>query len=513
MKNLLLLPVFCAIASILPAQIQLEHTYGKGFLKRIRMDVSGEKYVLKQVFCHLSLYDAVHTPFAELTLTSGFNGCNDVLFSEHLLDADDDFEVLFNWLDDGPGLDVGASVWNDGFEQEISSSGYMPVISEIAGGQTKLLVGPAVFALPGPVPEHHYGVFNRLERKAFPVDGERYLTYNWKYFDGFHFHNSDHVLLKSVDLPLPDFEHLDEVSQQYFNDDAQYEFFGTRSQSPDNNGNDALAEVVREDGITLFSEPCDYASINKLPGLPDRLLVNGYSAPDVKRQKVYDAPSLTLLHDFPFYTERVSPDGVSDYYVRSTVQKDTLWLYSGNFQPEKTVVPMTGSNWNFGFSRNLFSGSGKLELFFTTKSGPGLSGTKVLCIDEDGALLYAFPGATAARIDRQPGMDDKFFVTYPDSIQVYDFVHQSTGAVDVPAGEGVLAVPNPFSTEFDLILPENSDYTIRLWNTAGQVVCSQRIVGDARATIRVGDTMPPGIYFCSVTGAGFRHTMRLIKYE
>ena len=50
MKNLLLLPVFCAIASILPAQIQLEHTYGKCFLKRISMDVSGEKYVLKKFF-------------------------------------------------------------------------------------------------------------------------------------------------------------------------------------------------------------------------------------------------------------------------------------------------------------------------------------------------------------------------------------------------------------------------------------------------------------------------------
>lgn len=513
MKNLLLLLALCAMSSILPAQIQLEHTYDKGFLKRIRMDVSGEKYVLKQVFCHLSLFSADHAPFAEITLTSGFNGCNDVFFSEHLLDADDDFEVLFNWLDDGPGLDVGASVWNNGLEQEISSSGYMPVVSEIAGGQTKLLVSSAVFALPGPVPEHYYGSLNRLERMVFPVDGERYVTYNWKYFDGFHFHNSDHALVKSVDLPLPDFEYLDEVSQQYFNDDTPYEFFGTRYQGPDSNGNDALVEVVREDGITLFSEPCDYASVNKLPGLPDRLLVYGYSAPGVKRQKIFDAPSLTLLHDFPFYTERVSPDGVSGYYVRSTVLKDTLWMYNDNFQPEKTIVPMTGSNWNFGFSRNLFSGSGKLELFFTTKSGPGLNDTKVLCIDEDGALLYAFPGATAAHIDRQPGMDDKFFVTYPDSIQVYDFLNQSTGAVEVSAARGIKAVPNPFGSEFDLILPESSDYTIRLLNAAGQVVHSQRIVGDMRATIQAGDAMPPGIYFCSVTDARGRHTIRLIKYE
>ncbi|MCB9306705.1 MAG: T9SS type A sorting domain-containing protein [Lewinellaceae bacterium] len=513
MKKLTISALLCALTICLSAQIQLEHTYEGLALKRIRMDVSGEKYLLKQYPCHLFLSHADHTPFGEANLLSGYGGCIEVLVSEHLLDSDDDFEILFNWLDDGTWLDTGTSVWNDGEEQQISSDGPTLVLSEFPGLQTKLLIGAKVQALPGPVPEHHYGTYNRLERKVFPVDGERYVTYNWKNFDGFHFYNGDHELVKSVNLPLSRFDKLDLVTQQYFNDDAQYEFFGTRPADAAVDGNSSVAELVREDGAVLFSTPCNHAYISALPGLPDRLIVNGYSVPDVKLQKIYDAHSLVLLHTFPFYTERIAADSLTGYYVRYSPQKDSLWLYDDDFLQVKTIPTMTGANWGFGFTRNRFADNGKLEIFFTTKNGPGLNDTKVVCIDEDGALLYAFPEAKSARVDQQPGMDDKFFVSYRDSIQVYDFTLQSTGVAEVSTAQHIEVFPNPFGTAFEIKFAKAGDYTIRLTNTSGQLVQSEYVENAARAMIQTGRLLPPGVYFCTVTGAGVQQTLRMIKYE
>ncbi len=518
MKKHLLLVALCAIPFFLSAQIQLEHTYPNGFLKRVRLDVSGEKYLLKQALCNLSLSNTDHTPFANVVLSSGYYGCVDILFSEHLLDNDDGLEAVFNWFDDGFGFDDGTSVWNNGSEQEISGSGAIPILSAGPGLLPKLLLGTSVFSVSGPTWEHFYGADNSLKRILFPIDGEQYVTHNGKQFDGFHFYDANHNFVKSVNLPILDFKSLNSVTQQYFNDDALMEFFGDRKAPiTDASGNARLAEIVREDGATLLSEPCQYVRLSAIPDLPDRLLVYAYSAPGEKQQKVFDAQTLTSLHTFPFYSERISPDGVIDYYLHFTQGKDTMFVYNDDFQLEKTIAlsPSIQSNWNVFITRNRFANNGKLEICYATKNSTAPQDSKVVCIDEDGALLYVFPGAGTVKLDQQAGMEDKLFVSYgtSDSTQVYDFTSQTISVPPSPPTVAPKVHPNPFAQFFEIQFPQTGNYALRLTDVAGRVVATQQIQHQQRAAIQTDANWPAGVYFLFVKNEHLQSVVKLVKKD
>ena len=518
MKKHLLLAALCAIPFFLSAQIQLEHTYPAGYLERIRLDVTGEKYFLQPYFCDISLSNADHTPYTSLTLFSGFFGCNKLSFSEKMIDDDVEVEVIFDWLDDDIGLNSGTSLWDNGQEQLLSNVGLSAVISTGIGLQPKLLLGRTVYTLPGPVFEYTYGANKYVSREVFPLDGERYVAYKWNNFDGFHFHGAAHNLIKSVNLPIQDFKSLNSVTQQYFNDDAWLEFFGTRDPgSTDANGNNRLAEIVREDGATLFSEPCQYARLNAIPNLPDRLLVYAYNAPGEKQQKVFDAQTLTLLHTFPFYAERISPDGAADYYLDFTQGKDTMFVYNDNFQLEKTITlsPSMQSNWNVFVTRNHFADTDKLEICYTTKNSTVLQDSKVVCVDEDGTLLYVFPGATIAKIDQQAGMEDKLFVRYGtgDSTQVYGFTNQMTSVPPPPSAAALKVAPNPFAQFFEIQFPQTGNYALRLTDAAGRVLATQQIRHQQRAVVQTGANWPAGVYFLFVKNEQQQSVVKLVKKD
>ncbi len=520
MKKHLLLVALCAAPFFLIAQIQLEHTYQKGFLKRIRLDVSGEKYLLTPHSCDFHFFDKIHTPFYDIYIADVFFYCGETFLSEKILDDDDDIEVIYSWLDDGPGLASGTSVWDNGQDYQINASGANPIYSSGIGLVPKILIADDVYAVPGPVPEHSYGFQKRVSRALFPTDGERYIVYDYSLndFDGFHFYDTAHNLVKSVNLPIPDFESLNSVTQQYFNDDAGLEFFGTRNPgSVDANGNDRLAEVVREDGAILLSEPCQYARLNAIPNLPDRLLIYAYSAPGMRQQKVFDAPTLSLLHTFPFYAERISPDGVMDYYLDFTHGKDTMFVYNSNFQLEKIIAlsPTMQSNWNVFVTRNRFADNGKLEICYTTKNSAALQDSKVVCIDEDGTVLHVFPGATIAKLDQQAGMEDKLFVMYGpgDSTQVYDFTSQTISVSPSSPTAAPRVLPNPFAQFFEIQFPQIGDYSFHLTDAAGRMVATQNVQQQQQTVVQSGANWPAGVYFLFVKNEQRQWVFKLVKQD
>jgi hypothetical protein len=80
------------------------------------------------------------------------------------------------------------------------------------------------------------------------------------------------------------------------------------------------------------------------------------------------------------------------------------------------------------------------------------------------------------------------------------------------------AYPNPFnpSTSFTLSLPEASDYTIRIFNVAGQMVRSMaghleagqhKLIWDGRSA--QGQTVASGTYFFSAQAGGFSQTRKM----
>lgn len=513
MKNTLLFAIFYATIAPVCAQIQLEHTYPQGILSRINLDVSGEAYLLKPHSCAFLFFDKAHEPFYDVYIADGvYFSCGDNLISEKLLDTDDKIEIIYTWFEDGMCLASGTSVWDNGENMQITPSNTAPILSSDFGSEPKILLTERVFSVPGPVLEHFYGYDSRVSRTFFPVDGERYIVYNWNEFNGFHFYKPDHNLAKSVYLPM----WLNHVTQQYFNDDDLLEFFGVQflgSNGP--TGNQFLTKIIREDGVELLSEPCQQQPVlSNLPNFPDRLMIRSHNNSGQLQEKILDVKSLSLLHTFPSKVSRVSPDGATAFYVRFSEEGDSMSLYFDNFTFFKNIVlpyPVD-QNSNFGITRYRFTQSGKLEIYYSTKNDTGPGSYQVVCIDEDGALLHTFPGAYSGVLDQQPGMDDKFFVRYLNQVntEVYDFVNQSTSVT--PVESGVFRVyPNPFSQSFRVQLPQQGSCQLRLTDIAGRVMMTGNIQNQTSGEFDVAPDLPAGIYFLAINGPDFQSVLRLIK--
>jgi len=513
MKKVYLLAL-AALAFVQTAfpQIKLEHTYSRGYLLRTLLDVSGETWLFRpNQTCDLSVRDSMHAQNVFIPIGSG-QDCGHYIVTEQIMDNDPGIEVVYYWLDAGPGLAIGHTFLDDnGTSKEL---GHGPVsLSRLPGLAPKLLNRRSVLALPGLAPEHNYGTSDnlRLARLLLPADGERYLLYHLSNFDGFHFFDAQHQLVKTVNPPIPGFVALSDVSQHDFKPDDLLEFFGTRKMdTPDAQGNCCRCEVVQENGNVLFSMPAQYCPLSRLPGLPDRILVQRYKGQNQWQTVLVDANTLQPLHTFEGRVTRfVAPDGSAyfrDYHVSGASE---LRMYDSQFALHKTLNLPTA--WGLGSTRGQFSPGNKFEFFFSTKDANG----KVLvrCVDEDGAILYEFPGAKEAVLDRQEGLSDKFIVTYDhnDSIEVYRF-DKSTGAGAPGRVTPVIVLPNPFRESLQVKLPDATDFRLTLYSVDGRLVRTQDFF-QTNQGVMSGLGLARGLYFLQVEEGGRTTTRRVAKTE
>ncbi len=162
--------------------------------------------------------------------------------------------------------------------------------------------------------------------------------------------------------------------------------------------------------------------------------------------------------------------------------------------------------WKIALFRNRFSASGQLELCFTNQR-QGI--THVTCLDENGQLLYDFPGAKEARYDRQTGMDDRLFIHYDDSTAVYRF-QDNTIDVDAPGdAEANLIYPNPFQTEFTVQLPAAAR-SLKLFDQSGRVLRHLEPGSDLEIKIPAAD-LPAGLYFLQIETDQQRQVLKICK--
>lgn len=512
MKKVYLL-VFTALAQTAFAQIKLEYTYPRGYLLRTVLDVSGETYLFRpNKTCDLSIRDSTHVQKVFIPIASGLD-CGNYIVTEKIMDDDPGMEVLCSWLDASPGLATGNAFLDD--NGIVKQLGHGPVtLSRLPGTVPKLIAGRSVLTLPGLSPEHHYGLSSSLllTRHLFPADGERYLLYHRSNFDGFHFFDAQHQPVKTVNLPIPGFVALSNVSQHDFNQDDLLEFFGARKLDvPDAQGNCCRCEVVQENGNVLFSMPAQHYTLSRLPGLPDLVLVQRYGDQNQWQTVLVDVGTLQPVHTFEGRVERrMAPDGSAyfrDAYVSGTAD---VRVYNSALALHKTLH-LTNNAWGFGSTQGQFSSGNKFEYFFTTKDANGK--VVVRCMDEDGALLYEFPGATGAALDRQEGLSDKFIVTYDhnDSIQVYRF-DKSTDT-DAPGADTPLSVsPNPFRETLQVKLPDASDFRLTLYSVDGRLVRTQEFFQENEGALP-GSGLAPGVYFLQIDRTKIREVVRVVKVE
>lgn len=509
MKKLFFLLLVALNTTAIFAQIQLEHTYPAGHVWRTRLDVSGETYVHGRAFsCDVTLYNAAHSLKADLSVNAGTE-CTGYLISENIIDDDAGIELLFNWLDAGVYLAAGTTFRDDnGTQTELGNRALQ--LSRPSGLSAKLLSGAIVRNLPNLQTEHTYGnTYWRLQRQVFPLEGERYIAYNFKDFDGFHFHNAQHSWVKTIHPAHPGFDYLTHISQQYFNADPKLEFFGSRWMGGmDANGNRQLTEVVQEDGTVLFSMGSEGHLLSSIPGLPDRLLVFGYGGPQQRQTVVVDPATLAVLHAFPGTVSRqLMPDGAEIYW--QYIIGDKALIYNAQYQLLKTVsLP---NSYALSITRGQFSKGNKFEFCYNVK---GASLPKWgRCSDEDGAVLYEFPGAEHVWIDRQEGMADRLFVPYgtlADSTQVYKFI-KSSSVSPITQADFASVAPNPFQHSLEVQFAESGSYRLALLNSIGQPVIEQKVEGNSSVSIHT-QMLPSGIYWLWVEGQQ-RQVLRVVKTD
>lgn len=513
MKNLLLTIALAFLAQLTHAQVLLEHTYPKGKLERIRLDVSGERYLSITQNTPTGqawrLYDSYHEDLGIVFYPDPYMDLLNSFLSETLLDDDPEVEMLYSWMDGSLCNGYSATILeeNGGVNGAGQFDGF--IVSSGQDLDPKLVCFSRVYGLPGQQLEHDYGNYTAVQRMPFPIGGERFIVSDWNVddFDGFHIHDANHNWLNSINFSFENYRNFKNFTQQFFNDDALLEVYGTTTDTnPDANGNDRLFQIVQEDGTVLFSELCTGGHASILSDLPGRVLIYQYVAPGEMVTRVLDAKTFGLLNVFPGAIVRFSPDGVKDYYRSTKVLNNSLTIYDGStFASKEIDLGFTLPDiYYLRFTRNRFSHNGKLELFY--KSGDG-----IIWIDEDGALLHTFEYATDATIDQQPDMEDKLFVRYPDSIQVYDFLSPNSAVPTLQESPMLTAVPNPFSTSVEVEFPQAGDYSVQVTDVVGHCVLNRKVYNQEKTTLQIPANVPDGLYFVSVKSGGLLQSMKLLK--
>ncbi|HNE27767.1 MAG TPA: T9SS type A sorting domain-containing protein, partial [Saprospiraceae bacterium] len=379
----------------------------------------------------------------------------------------------------------------------------------LPGQPLKLLTGSTVWSVPGLLMEHDYGYQQVVERKWFEFGGERFVAHKaYGGFNGFHFYDAGHNLLKIVDLALPQFNYLDFVSQTYFNADSLTEFFGVtwEAEGP----NQRTCRIVREDGLSLFELPCFYAAISTFHQHPDYLAVVRYNSPDALETQLFEPQTLTLVATLPGQaTRRLAGVEEAVFLCKQSGDGNPLLCYDAGFQLIQSFdVPASyGHFWYEGVSRNHFSEGGQLEYWFSYLSAS--NETSVAVLRADGQLLYQFPGARQGLLDHQEGLKDKFLVYYRDSTVVYDFVNEALDA-NTPADVASWKLaPNPFVHTLHVELPGAAG-VLQVFDGLGRQMGVFDINEQAALDLPTV-SWPAGVYWLQWQQAGRVHSAKAVK--
>jgi|GEM_PF-1362662 len=516
MKNLFLILILSFTTQIMYAQIQLEHTYPEGKLRRVRLDVSGETYVLN-TFDNINgvafhIFDSLHTDLGISIIAIEPNSVlylanPSVFLSQKILDEDIEIELIYSWGYSGEDVFGTSSVQETGEQDYFHCSGF----SIIDGLASKLICGSKVYGLPEFQLEHDFEDFTTVQRMKFPVGGERFITsiLYQNNFNGFHIHDSNHIWLSTFNFPFDNFKSFKNFTQQVFNDDALLEVYGTKvASTPDANVNDHHFQIAQEDGTVLLTEQCSTGIVSLLPSLPAKVLIYQYVAPGQMTTKVLDAKTFELIHVFSDKVERFSPNGVKDFYISYQASTGIRTIYDGESFIAKDIY-LGAQPFDLQFALDRLSHNGKLEIYYAIGTGPQLY--KVVVVDEDAILLRTFEHAKSVKIDKQPGMEDKLIVQYPDSTQVYGFLTPSTTVAEIQKNPQITVSPNPFSQTVEVQFSQSGDYFVRLTDIFGRFIMAQNVNNQEKATLTIPTDCSDGLYFLSVGCPGFQNCLKLVK--
>ncbi len=107
-------------------------------------------------------------------------------------------------------------------------------------------------------------------------------------------------------------------------------------------------------------------------------------------------------------------------------------------------------------------------------------------------------------------MQDKLFVQYTDSTQVYGFLSQNTAVPEEPKVAVSKVYPNPFSHAFDVTFPAPGNFSLEMTDILGRSILREYGNNQDKITVQMPVKTPSGTYFLSIQGKDYRERFTLM---
>ncbi|NUY81508.1 T9SS type A sorting domain-containing protein [Flavobacterium sp. MAH-1] len=320
----------------------LEQTFPTRFLRRGKMEISGEKYfyfddganLLRMFNVDFSVWKTINAPKpANYLYDPG------ATVSETLMHPDAQIEAIYlsGFYDVFTNTSMSEiKVVNESETLLELGNDFSFSIDQIEGLQPKLVLRSGTnqdpvtgfYGLPGMQLEHEYQ--GAVYRRKFELSGEKYLK---NVPGGLEFHNSDHSFWKSVSFPVvPDFEfdNTGHISENLIQADSQMEFvFSYRK--IENNLLYFTTKVAKEDG-TILNTFLDVQNMQRsdIEGLDTKFIGVGF-APNFSNDfgSVYSINALKTP-EFNHESAGFYPNPASQFvHFQGSVYKVRLFDVSG----------------------------------------------------------------------------------------------------------------------------------------------------------------------------------------
>lgn len=284
--------------------LNLENTYSNGYIYRVKLENSGEKYYqLSELSAHINLFNANHTSWKSIPIFPINNSISINLnhVSETTLNSDTKVEVIYSSYNSS--LEFEGKISNeDGITLATFPGVQSFQVNKIEGLTTKLIgilidatfnSSSKVFNIATLTAEQTYvdGVISRIKLEN---SGEKYYLLN-QTSNELKLYNANHTFWKSINLttlPNATFYGLSHISEKNINDDnlieVVYSFF------VDNAGViNYESRIINENNSQLFAvENATWFNVNILNGFPNKLIA--YMDGLNQNSKVYGLPATTL---------------------------------------------------------------------------------------------------------------------------------------------------------------------------------------------------------------------------
>ncbi len=461
-------------SSIVSGQITYEHFYYNGYISRIVLENSGEKYYLVNNGTHqIEFFNANHSFWKTVVLsvpTNTYNiGINHI--SETKINADNLIEISYTTYSSGNSAYIYQSkIINEEGTVLLSVDNCSSLlVNEQEGLATKIISKTTsesnVYSVPDLLLEHT-STDSETNRIKLENSGIKYYTFNS--VNGIvTLYNIDYSFWKSITLTKPEgysFSGISFLSENQINDnnliEVGYGYYINGQNST------SQSKIINENGITLLTvDNARNITLSKVDGLSNKLMAYTNSTNSGETQ-IFSCPSLTLEHTYDGSVERVKLEisgekyydtKKNSYNLNVPVVAETI-IYNSNHTLWKTIItpiPFSGfgSITSVHASETKFNSDNLVELEYSCSSNTLNGGYyESNIVNEEGTVLLNEPNASYLYISELSNLQNKLIVYntpnlfsgFPIATTIYS-LETNVGVEDFNLSK-ITIFPNPASS-------------------------------------------------------------------